>query len=144
MNLENIPGGRMARLPKGIDLLAALETLCAETGLTRGLVQVIGALEHSVVGYYRQGERRYVDMEIKENVEILSGLGNVSLKDGKPFVHLHLVLGREDGSCVGGHAMPGCLIFAAEAALFALDGPPLEREYDPETGLALWRKSHAP
>ncbi len=97
-----------------------------------------------MVAYYRQDERRYVDMEIKKNVEILSGLGNISLKDGKPFVHLHLVLGQEDGSCVGGHAMPGCVIFAAEAALFALDGLPLEREYDPETGLALWRKNHAP
>jgi predicted DNA-binding protein with PD1-like motif len=77
-------------------------------------------------------------MTVNEHVEILSGQGNVSLKDGKPFVHLHLVLGRSDGSCLGGHAAAGCKIFACEAAILALDGPALVREPDEATGLALW------
>jgi hypothetical protein len=130
----------LGRLPKGGDLLESLNTICADRGYTRGTVQLIGALEKAALGFYRQAEQRYVSHEVDENVEILAGLGNISIKDGKPFVHLHLTLGREDGTCLGGHAMPGCIVFACEAALLPLEGPELVRAPDQPTGLPLWRE----
>jgi uncharacterized protein len=33
----------------------------------------------------------------------VSMIGNVSLKDDKPFVHAHVTLGRSDLSVIGGH-----------------------------------------
>jgi predicted DNA-binding protein with PD1-like motif len=130
----------LGRLPKDADLIETLNALCAEHGIERGVVQVIGALQKAKLGYYIQAEQRYVSHEVNEAVEILTGVGNVSLKDGKPFVHLHLTLSREDYSCLGGHTMPGCVIFAAEASIIALDGPSLIRELDTATGLPLWKK----
>jgi len=130
----------LGRLPKDADLLQTLNQLCADMGIERGLVQVIGALQKAALGYYLQDEQRYVSHAVPENVEILVGIGNVSLKDGKPFVHLHLSLSKADCSCLGGHAMPGCIIFAAEASILPLDGPALIRELDPATGLPLWKK----
>lgn len=130
----------LERLPKDADLIDTLNALCAERGVERGVVQLIGALQKGKLGYYIQSEQRYVFHEVNEAVEILVGLGNISLKDGKPFVHLHLTLSKQDCSTMGGHAMPGCVIFAAECAIFPLEGAPLVRELDTATGLPLWKK----
>lgn len=129
----------LLRLPKGQDLLAAVKAACDERGITKAQVQLIGALERASLSYYLQDERKYVGYELPEHCEILCGAGNVSLKDGESFVHLHLTLSRADGSCLGGHAMPGCPIFAAEACIMPVGGEPLERGFDEATGLFLWR-----
>lgn len=129
----------LLRLPKGQDLLAALKTACVERGVTKAHLQVIGALECAKLGYYMQDERRYVSYGLDEHCEILCGAGNVSLKDGEAFVHLHLTLSRADGSCLGGHALEGCPIFAAEAFVQPVPGPALARGFDEPTGLYLWQ-----
>jgi predicted DNA-binding protein with PD1-like motif len=79
-----------------------------------------------------------VSHDVDRPLEILSGIGNVSLKEGRPFVHLHLTLGDDTGRRRGGHAMPGCRIFAAEAAILKAEGPNKHRVYDEATGLFLW------
>lgn len=129
----------LVRLPKGEDLLAALTDACTRRGITKAAIQVIGALERATLGYYLQDERRYVSYELPEHCEVLAGVGNVSLKDGECFVHLHLTLSRADGTCLGGHAMAGCPVFAAEALLLPVPGPELSRGFDQPTGLFLWQ-----
>lgn len=133
-----MPQSVLFRLPKGGDLIEEITKVAEGLGMRRGLVQVIGALERAGLGYYRQDSREYEAHEVTEPVELLSGLGNVSLKDGQVFVHLHLVLSDKTGACLGGHAMPGCVIFAGECALLPMEGADLVREYDEETGLFLW------
>ena len=127
----------MGRLPKGADLLEALTALCEETNITKAQLQCIGALEGATLGYYLQKEREYISYDVKEHVEIVAGMGNIALKDGKPFVHLHLTRSRKDGSCIGGHAMPGIPIFVCEYIITPLPGEPLHRAYDDDTGLIL-------
>ncbi|THB65724.1 MAG: DNA-binding protein [Desulfovibrio sp.] len=129
----------LLRLPTDADLLKALTDICVENSIERGTVELIGALRKAVTGFYLQDEQRYQAHVFDEPLEILSGLGNVSLKDGAPFVHLHLTLGRGNGECLGGHAMEGCVIFAAEACITPIDGPALVRELDEVTGLPLWK-----
>ncbi|MDW8318974.1 MAG: hypothetical protein RMN53_14170 [Anaerolineae bacterium] len=78
------------------------------------------------------------------NPAIVAGHGTVSRLDGRPHVHLHLVLAWRDDAAphgvalVGGHAARA-LAFAVEFTLTAYDGVPMERRPDPTTGLALWR-----
>lgn len=128
----------MFRMPKGGDLLEEIGRVAEGLGMRRGLVQVIGALERASLGFYHQDTREYEAHEVDQPVEMLSGLGNVSLKDGQPFVHLHLVLSDKTGACIGGHAMPGCVIFAGECAIRPVEGPDLVRQFDEATGLFLW------
>ena len=128
----------LTRLPKDDDLLAALTRTCGEQGIRKGQIQVIGALQRARLGYYHQDAREYEDHDFNQHCEILAGIGNVSILDGEIMVHLHLTLGREDCSAFGGHAMPGCVIFAAEAYIRPVTGPDLVREWDEATGLKLW------
>jgi predicted DNA-binding protein with PD1-like motif len=88
--------GRAAliRLERGSDVLRSLDEAAEELGIHAGTVQAIGAVSELVVGYYKQAERRYVTIPFPEHLEIGSALGNVSLKDGKPFVHMHVTAAR--------------------------------------------------
>lgn len=128
----------LTRLPKGGDLVKELTRVARENNITRGTVQVIGALENAELGFYNQLTFEYEPHHVNENVELLAGVGNISLKDGEPFVHLHLTLSDNKGAALGGHAMEGCIIFAAEAFLREVKGEPLERVLDEPTKLFLW------
>lgn len=126
------------RLPKGSDILEALTDYCRRRRIRLAAVQLIGATSKVCFGYYDQRRRVYVKRTFRQEMEILSGAGNVSLKDGRPFLHLHVVMGDVRLKAWGGHLFPGSEVFAAEALITELDGPALERSPDPETGLALW------
>lgn len=128
----------LTRLRKGEDLVTELTRVCEENDITRGTVQVIGALEKAELGYYNQQTFEYEAHPVDKNVELLAGMGNISLKDSKVFVHLHLTLSDETGAALGGHAMEGCTIFAAEAFIREVEGKPLKRVYDEPTKLFLW------
>ena len=130
----------MGRLPKGADLLEALTELCVREGVILGEVRVIGAVTRARVGYYNQTGRSYQAMDWNEHLEILCLAGNVSSKDGAPFVHVHVTLSDRFGGVRGGHLLEGTPVFAAEYVLreFASQDGTLERAFDEETGLFLW------
>jgi uncharacterized protein len=124
-------------LERGEDLLDGLDRAVKELELQAGTLQVIGALEEATVGYFDQGAKEYRRISTG-HVEIASGLGNVSLRDGQPLIHLHLVLSGPDGAALGGHAMKGCKAFVVEAYFRALAGRPPVRQESPAHGLKIW------
>lgn len=138
---EYLPGRKwVARLPYEADLLQTLEEFAAEQGIKVGHGVVIGAVKKALVGFYDQHKREYSSLEFDEPLEILHCTGNLSMRDGVHKAHMHLTLGNSNGFTVGGHLMPGTIVFAGEALLEELTGPELVRGYDRETGLPLWKK----
>jgi predicted DNA-binding protein with PD1-like motif len=124
-------------LARGEDLLEGLNSAIAELGIVAATLQVIGGLEKAALGYFdpEAGEYR---TNRTGHVEISSGLGNVSIRDGQPFIHLHLVASGPDGACVGGHVMPGCRAYVVEAYLRSLSGTPPVREQVEGVGVKVW------
>jgi predicted DNA-binding protein with PD1-like motif len=140
MNLTVTPGRKIVgRLAQGEDLLAALEKVAREHGITLGEVQAIGAVSQARVGYYHQGERQYYFLDLGRPLEIASLIGNISVKDEKPMVHAHVTLCDADGRAFGGHLSEGTLVFACEFAIQEYQAAtPLVRQMDEPTGLFLW------
>ena len=97
----------------------------------------IGALKRATLGAYDQVRHNYVEIAIETPHEIACCTGNISLKDGKPFVHAHAVLSDEKGNVKAGHLFKG-IVFAAEVLVQEFDVPRLERKFDELTGLSLW------
>lgn len=133
----------MGRLEKGADIIQSMERYCLEQGIQAGWVNVIGALDRATISYYDQRAQVYHHQPMSGEYEIVSCSGNISLKDGKPFAHLHIVLSDTDFQSLGGHLWPGSsAIFAAEFVLYAFSQPQpdewLTRCPDTQTGLALW------
>jgi uncharacterized protein len=129
----------VARLPHGGDLLGEIAAVADAHGMQAAEVRGIGALQTARLAFYDQTAHEYGEFAVDAPVEIVSLLGNVSLRDGATAVHAHAALAGHDGACVGGHVAPGCVIFACELILQELVGEPLVREFDDVTGLPLWR-----
>jgi predicted DNA-binding protein with PD1-like motif len=127
------------RLERGSDLLTSLNQAAAELGLQGATLQVVGAVEALKVAYYRQDTKEYETHEFDAPHEISGGVGNVSLKDGKPFVHIHLTGSGADGRAVAGHLVEGTRVFLIEAYFRDLGGPAPVRQQEDDLGLAVWQ-----
>jgi predicted DNA-binding protein with PD1-like motif len=133
------PGRRfVGRLPHGKDLIASIEDFCMESGIQMATFSVIGAVSSATMGAYDQKQQVYVTFTENRPMEVITCVGNVSLKDQAPAIHAHIVLGDEHGKIIGGHLFSDTVLFAGEIDLQELVGNPMERVYDRTTGLFLW------
>lgn len=130
----------IGRLPHRSDLIGGLTAIATKNGIRAGALQVIGALERAKLGFYDQWHKSYRELPFDRHLEIVSGLGNISLRDGTPLVHLHLSLSDDEGKVWGGHGMEGCTVFAAEFFITPLPGIEPVRTFDETTGLHLWER----
>jgi predicted DNA-binding protein with PD1-like motif len=133
--------GRAAfvHLDRGDDLLERLNAAAAELRLDAATLQIVGAVERLAVAYYRQDTHVYERHEYDAPHEISGGVGNVSLKDGKPFVHIHVTGSGSDGTAVAGHLVNGTRVFLIEAYFRRLDGPAPVRQLEEDLGLPVWQ-----
>ena len=96
----------------------------------------IGAFSEVTLGYFDRKTRDYKKIPLREQVEVLSLIGDVALDRGEPKVHAHVVVGRADGEARGGHLLEARVWPTLEVVL--TESPRhLRKRHDPETGLAL-------
>lgn len=129
----------LLRFETGSDLIDSLTEFAAERDIRSASVTFLGAVRHAALRYYDQDQKDYRDFAIDNHLEVLSGVGNISVLDGSPFVHAHAAFADADGKAYGGHINRGTEVFALEATLWELEGglAPI-RELDEVTGLFLW------
>lgn len=143
MFLKQFERGRtfVAKLDHQADLLEELNKICQHEYIKAGYIQVIGAISSLKYGFFDQDEKEYTynTYAYDESMEIVSCSGNVSVKDGKPFCHMHIVASDKKGKCVGGHLVAGTSIYAAEVVIQEILGEDLVRELDDTTKLTLWK-----
>ena len=136
------PGRRfVCRLPHGKDLITSIEDFCIELSIQMATFSIIGAVASVTFGAYDQKQQVYVTFKEESPLEIVNCIGNVSLKNGDPVVHAHIVLGDKQGKTLGGHLFSETILFAGEIDLQELIGKPLEKVYDDTTGLMVWKTS---
>ncbi len=131
----------MGRLPYQCDLLDSITEIVIQKNVKAGYITLIGAVTTTRIGYFDIVEKKYNYYENASQdkpFEIASCSGNISLKDGTPFAHLHIVFSDKNGDCHGGHLMSGTKIYACEYVIQELLGEDLNRSLDEVTGLQLW------
>ena len=91
------------------------------------------------LGYFDWDAKDYKHIPLREQVEVLSLIGDVALDEkGEPKVHAHVVVGRSDGTARGGHLLEAHVRPTLEVIL--TESPKhLRKQYDPESRLALIR-----
>jgi len=128
----------LIRAKHNSELVKFITELAENRKITTATFTVIGAVKRAKLGFYDQEKHEYHEIVVDSPHEIASCIGNISLKNGKAFVHAHAVLADESGKTAAGHILKAT-IFAAEIHLRDFKGRQLEREYDEETGLYLWK-----
>jgi predicted DNA-binding protein with PD1-like motif len=123
-------------LDKGDDAAAELTSFARDHELTAASLTAVGACREATLGYFDADRKRYEDIPVAEQVEVLSLLGDIAVRGSEPVLHAHTVLGRRDGSTLGGHVKR--LIVWPTLEVIVTESPPyLRKRVDEETGLAL-------
>jgi uncharacterized protein len=118
------------------EVIGELGKFVREQEVEAASLTAIGAFSRAVLGYFQWETKQHKKIIVGEQVEALSLLGDVAVGDHGPTLHLHAVLGKADGSVVGGHLIEAYVRPTLEVILIQ---PPsyLRKRKDPETGLAL-------
>src|SRR5260370_22113302 len=121
----------------GDELAEGLLRFAKEQKLSAASFKAVGALSSVRLGWLSWESKRYEpSVTLDEQVELLSLIGDVALKDGEPVVHAHAVVGKKDGSAHGGHLLkarirPTCEVVLTESPAH------LQKYIDPESGIAV-------
>ncbi len=122
----------------GEEPLAGLARFAEEHALAACSFTAIGAFESATLGYFDWERKDYLRTEVREQVEVLSLLGDVAFEGERHKLHAHVVLGRRDTSTCGGHLLAARVRPTLEVIL--TESPNyLRREHDAASGLALIR-----
>jgi predicted DNA-binding protein with PD1-like motif len=122
----------------GDEVVAQLLEFAREHRLDASRFTGIGGFSEVTLGYFELDRKDYKHIEVNEQVEVLSLVGNIALKDGdhQPKLHAHVIIGKSDGTAHGGHLLHAKVRPTLEVML--IESPKhLTRYSDPQTGLAL-------
>jgi uncharacterized protein len=105
-------------LDEGEEAFETITAFANREKISGATVTAIGAFAHARVGWFDLAARSYKPIDVSEQCEVLSLIGDVAQgDDGKASLHLHAVLGLQDGSLRGGHFLSGTVRPTLEVAI---------------------------
>ena len=124
-------------LDNGEEAFSTLQNYARQEEISAASLTAIGAFASATVGWFDFASKSYKEIEIGEQCEVLSAIGDVAVgDDGKASLHIHVVLGLSDGSTRGGHLLKGAVHPTLEVVLTETPAR-LRRRKRPDLGIAL-------
>ena len=124
-------------LAKGDNINKTFESFAEVKGVGCAWLNGIGALENPEIGYYSLEDKSYYRKTFKGEYELTSLIGNITLKEGKPFSHTHITFSDTGFRVFGGHLF-NANITAAGEFIMQFGSDEINREMNAEIGLPLW------
>lgn len=124
-------------LAKGDNINKTFESFAEVKGVGCAWLNGIGALENPEIGYYSLEDKAYHRKTFKGEYELTSLIGNITLKEGKPFSHTHITFSDTEFRVFGGHLF-NANITAAGEFIMQFGSDEINREMNAEIGLPLW------
>jgi hypothetical protein len=124
-------------LAKGDNINKTFESLTEVKGVGGAWLNGIGALENPEIGCYSLEDRSYFRKTFKGEYELTSLIGNITLKEGKPFSHTHITFSDTEFRVFGGHLF-NANITAAGEFIMQFGSDEINREMNAKIGLPLW------
>lgn len=126
-------------LETGDEVMACLERFAAAEKVSAAQMTAIGALSDATLMYFDWEKKDYRSIPVSEQVEVASLIGDIAEgPNGNPSIHVHLVVGRRDGTAMAGHLAEARVRPTLE--LIVTESPVhLRKVKDAESGLPLIR-----
>lgn len=125
------------KLEPNDDILEALTKVVNDYSIQTGFFTMIGALQIANLGYYSLDQKKYKTLTMQWPFELVSCSGNITLKDGTPMIHAHLVVADNNGHAFGGHLLPGNKISVTGEIFLVEAKMPLIRKFNEQIQVAL-------
>jgi hypothetical protein len=127
----------VVRIDRGEELMTSVKSLCEKEGVTLASITALGAVDHVIVGLYKVEEQRFLPNVFDGEMEMTSLIGNVTVKDGEVYLHMHADFADETGRVFGGHVTEVIVSGTCEMFIQKIDGV-IGRRMDNETGINLF------
>src|SRR4029079_15256776 len=85
----------------GDEVLSPLLAFATRQQVTAARFSAIGAFREATLGYFDWASKQYEKIPVREQVEVLSLVGDVALEGDAPTVHEHVVVGKHPRSTRG-------------------------------------------
>ena len=126
-------------LETGEEVLTSLQAFATQNKVHTAQLTAIGAFSDVVLQYFDWDSKAYQSIPVREQVEVASLNGDIALAPaGGPALHVHLVIGKRDGTAMAGHL--GQAHVRPTLEVIVTESPAhLRKAKDPASGLALIR-----
>lgn len=122
------------RIDRGEEIVSTIAAFSSEHSISLGTVQGIGAAGSAVIGLFDTKAKEYRPVKLEGDFEITSLAGNITVMDGRPYLHLHVTLSDASYHAYGGHLTSAVVSGTCEVFIHALDGS-AGRRFDDAVGL---------
>jgi predicted DNA-binding protein with PD1-like motif len=136
MEYGRFGGVIIARIDKGEEIIESLKTIIKAEKIALGSVSAIGAVGSLKAGLFLSETKTYRVNTFRCDMEIVSLCGNITEKDGEPYLHIHISASDKDGAVVGGHLNEAVVSLTCEAVINIFDGR-VTRRFSDAIGLNL-------
>jgi len=124
-------------LAQGDEVMSCLQEFVTAQSISAAQLTAIGAFSDLVLMYFDWEKKDYLRIPVREQVEVASLIGDVAMApSGEPALHIHLVVGKRDGTAMAGHLGQAHVRPTLEVIVTETMGH-LRKVKDPATGLAL-------
>ena len=124
----------VVRLDKGEEICRTLLAIAEKEQIGAASVSGIGAVSDFVVGLFDPEKKQFGENHFTGYYEVTALGGNLSTKEGKPYLHLHMSCADARGHVVGGHLAQATISLTGEIFMQVLNGS-VGRAFDTEVGL---------
>ncbi|MHB8095284.1 MAG: PPC domain-containing DNA-binding protein [Candidatus Aminicenantales bacterium] len=124
----------IVHLEPGEKIIETLKALCERDKIGFGYFHGLGAVREAELGHFDPITKTYSWLPLSGPYEIAALYGNITVVEGKPFIHAHAVLGDRTFETKGGHLREAVVSAVCEVTLtrFSED---VGRKKDDATGL---------
>ena len=136
MQYQKLEESYVIKIEQGEAVIDSLTKLCIKEQINNSEFSGIGAVKGLSCGYYDLENKQYFFTQYSDLVEVVSLTGNVFLKEGAPFIHLHGVFTDTKNRAFGGHVAEMKVGVVLEIVLRPLAGK-IRRTLDSCIGIAL-------
>ena len=136
MEYKRIEDKIVFRLEIGDRLMESAQNISADENIKLASINGIGACSKIEMGYIDLSIKEYVFKTFEGNMEILHATGNITLKDGEPFPHIHISVADDACKAFGGHLNEATISATFEGVMQIIDHE-IHREFNEDLGLAL-------
>jgi uncharacterized protein len=123
-------------LAKGDEVMSGLTDFARQNNVTSASFTAIGAFSHATVAWFDDSRKEFKLVPIREQVELVSMIGDIALVNDRPVVHTHVSVASSDGTVRGGHVI-NAYVFPTLELFMTVYPTALHKQPDEATGLEL-------
>ena len=127
----------LLRLENGDEIMNSITKIAVKENINLASITGIGAVNNVEIGLFDFKSKQYKRDRLDGEYELTSLLGNISMKDRKQFVHIHVNISDQNYKVFGGHLFSANITATGEIIIKVLEAN-VNRKYDKNIGLYLW------